>query len=312
MMAPRKNAIVVVGSANMDMVAKVKKFPRPGETIFGTNFGMFPGGKGANQAVCAAKLGASVSFLGKIGSDVLGEKLAVTMKRHKVNLRHLIKTADTTSGTALITVDGGGENEIIVVSGSNMTLRSVEIRKRKTAFLGAAVVLLQLEIPLEVVREALMQGKRHGAMTILNPAPAAKTPRSMLRLVDYLTPNETEAEILTGIRVSTPARVEKAALKLLELGVRNVIVTLGRHGSLLVNRQVIRKFPSVKVRAVDSTGAGDAFSGALAVALAAGKRVEEAIIFASRVAAFSVTRMGAIPSMPTMRDLRAWNHSPKA
>ena len=309
MASSRNSAIVVVGSANMDMVAKIREFPRPGETIFGTSFGMFPGGKGANQAVCAAKLGAHVKFLGKIGSDVLGERLAETMERHQVDLGHLMKADDITSGTALITVDGTGENEIVVVSGSNMAIKPAEIRKHRSAFRHAAVVLSQLETPLPVVREALLQGKRHGAITILNPAPAGAIPRPMFRLVDYLTPNETEAEILTSIKVSTLAGAEKAARKLLDLGVTNVIVTLGSRGSLLVNKQVVKRFAAIKVRAVDSTGAGDAFSGAMAYALARGKQVGDAIVFASRVAAFSVTRMGAIASMPTLREIRTWKKS---
>lgn len=290
----------------MDMVAKVKGFPRPGETVFGASFGMFPGGKGANQAVCAARLGGTVVFIGKIGADVLGKRLADTLKRNKVNVRHLMRTRDTMSGTALIAVDGKGENEIIVISGSNMAVTPGEIRQRKGAFARARVILSQLESPLEAVRESLALGRRNGAITILNPAPARRIPGSLLKLVDYLTPNETEAEMLSGVRVNTGARTEKAALKLLDLGVRNVIVTLGSRGCLFVNRKTSKRFPALKVRSVDSTAAGDAFSGALAFALAGGKAIEEAITFASRVAAYSVTRMGAIPSMPALRDLRKW------
>lgn len=295
--------IVVVGSANMDMVATVRSFPRPGETVFGSHFGMFPGGKGANQAVCAARLGVPVDFIGKIGIDVLGEKLAGTMKRNRVNLRMLARTRQETTGTALITVDATGQNEITVVSGSNMSVRPADIRRNQSAFRRAAVVLAQLEVPLETVAEAMKLGRRYGAVTILNPAPAATLGRAILGNVDYLTPNETEAEMLSGVRVKTQSDAEKAAGRLLSLGTTNVIVTLGARGCILINREGCRRFPVKRVKAVDTTAAGDAFNGALAVGIAHGLAIPAAITLASRVAAYSVTKMGAIPSMPRLKDV---------
>lgn len=287
----------------MDMVATVRTFPRPGETVFGSRFGMFPGGKGANQAVCAARLGARVEFLGKIGKDVLGEKLAGTMKRNRVNLGMLARSGQETTGTALITVDATGQNEIIVVSGSNMTVRPGDLRRNLGAFRNAAVVLAQLEVPIDTVAEAMNLGRRYGAVTILNPAPATKLGRRLLRNVDYLTPNETEAQMLSGVRVRTRAQAEKAARKLLLLGVGNVIITLGPRGCLLVNRGGSEAFPAARVKAVDTTAAGDAFNGALAFGIGRGLGVSEAIRLASRVAAYSVTKMGAIPSMPKLNDV---------
>lgn len=298
------NGIIVVGSANMDMVLKVRSFPRPGETIFGSTFGMFAGGKGANQAVCVARLGGNVHFLGKIGDDVLGQKLAVSMKEKGVCLDHLMVDRRVSTGVALITVDQAGQNEIVVVSGSNMLVHPHDISRKRRLFPGTRVVLTQLESPVETVLEALTLGRQFGAVTILNPAPAKKLPARLLQLVDYLTPNETETELLTGMRVSTRAATERAARKLLNIGVRNVIVTLGSHGSLLVNGEGSRMFPAHRVRAVDSTAAGDAFSGALAFSLANGNHHREAIEFANRVAAYTVTKMGAQASMPTMRDLK--------
>jgi ribokinase len=299
-----RNGIVVVGSANMDMVVRVRDFPRPGETIFGTGFGMFAGGKGANQAVCVARLGGTVHFVGKVGADVLGEKLAKSMKEKGVKLRHLMVDRRVSTGVALIAVDRNGQNEIVVVSGSNMQVSPDDIERNRRVISRARVVLTQLESPVESVLKALTLGKQEGAITILNPAPAKKIPKSLLRSVDYLTPNETETELLTGVRLGSRKSTERAARKLLRVGVKNVIVTLGARGSLLVNKDGSRYFPAWKVRAVDSTAAGDAFSGALAFSLARGTTLEHAIEFAGKVAAYSVTKMGAQTSMPTMRELQ--------
>jgi len=299
-------AIVVVGSANMDMVVKLIRSPRPGETVFGRTFGMFPGGKGANQAVCAAKLGARTTFIGKVGPDVLGRRLKETMRQAGVQLTHLMTDPAASTGTAMISVDASGENQIIVVSGANMQITPADIRKHRRAFSGARVVLSQLEIPLESVRETLRAAKEAGCTVVLNPAPARPLPRSILRNVDYLTPNETEAEILTGVAVRDLATAERAARRLIGLGVGTVIVTLGKRGCFMVCAGGKLHVPALKVKAVDTTAAGDAFNGSLALALARGKSPAEAMCFASSVAAFSVTRMGAQVSMPWPKELRAF------
>jgi ribokinase len=290
----------------MDMVVTTRRFPAAGETVFGGRFGMFPGGKGANQAVCAAKLGGKVSFLGKMGKDVFREKLVGGMKRDGVRLEHLAIDSTASTGIALITVDNGGQNEIVVVSGSNMRLLPADIERRRAAIAAARIVLLQLEIPLPTVTRAAEIARAHGVTVILNPAPARRLPASLLRMVDYLTPNETEVGQLAGMPSTNRRSLERAAHVLLRRGVRNVLVTLGAHGCLHVHADGTRLFPARKVRPVDTTAAGDAFNGALAYALAAGTALDHAVPFANTVAALSVTRMGAQSSMPTMSELKTF------
>ncbi|MCG3158103.1 MAG: Bifunctional ribokinase/ribose-5-phosphate isomerase A [bacterium] len=299
-----RNGILVVGSANMDMVVVTKRPPQPGETVFGNQFAMFPGGKGANQAVCCAKLGGRVHFIGKMGNDVFRAKLLQSMKNDGVRLQHLLVDPVAPTGIALITVDARGQNEIVVVSGSNMKLTPADLDNKRFVFAKSKIVLLQLEIPIATVTQSARLAKAHGVTVILNPAPARKLPKSLLQMVDYLTPNETETEILTGMPVKNVASAQKAAKRLLNLGVKNVIITLGAKGCLLVNAESAKIFPARKVKAVDTTAAGDAFNGALAFWLAKGGSTNEAIRFANAVAAFSVTKMGAQSSMPTMKELQ--------
>jgi ribokinase len=299
-----RNGILVVGSANMDMVVVTKRPPQPGETVFGSQFAMFPGGKGANQAVCCAKLGGRVHFIGKMGNDVFRAKLMQSMKNDGVRLQHLCVDPAAPTGVALITVDARGQNEIIVVSGSNMKLTPADLDGKRYIFAKFTIVLLQLEIPIETVTQSARLAKAHGATVILNPAPARKLPESLLQMVDYLTPNEIETEILTGMPVKSVASAQKAARRLLDSGVKNVIVTLGAKGCLGVTNESAEVFPARKVKAVDTTAAGDAFNGALAFSLAKGRSIDEAIRFANAVAAFSVTKMGAQSSMPTMDELQ--------
>ena len=301
-----RNGILVVGSANMDLVVVTKRFPKPGESVFGNKFGMFPGGKGANQAVCCAKLGGRVYFIGKMGNDVFRAKLIQNMKNDGVRLRHLLIDPKESTGIALITVDGRGQNEIVVVSGSNMELTPFDIERQRDVFSKVQVVLLQLETPLETVTRAVQIAKECGVMVILNPAPARKLPKSLLRMVDYLIPNETETEILTNMPVKSVTSAQKAAQRLLDIGVKNVIITMGAKGCLLVTDERAEVFPARKVKAVDSTAAGDAFNGALAFSLASGRSLDDAIRFANAVAAYSVTKMGAQSSMPMMRELQTF------
>ena len=300
----KKQGILVVGSANMDLVASAARFPAPGETVLGAGFGIYPGGKGANQAVCAAKLGGDVLFLGKIGDDLFGEKLSRGLKENGVRLDRLLVAGDAPTGTALIAVDGNGENEIIVVPGSNMELLPADVRRARPAFDAVRVLLLQLEIPLATVTAAAEIAHARGAVVVLNPAPARPLPPKLLALVDYLTPNETELGQLSGLPVTGIPAAVRAARALLARGVKNVVVTLGEQGALFVDGTSSRRFPARRVNPVDTTGAGDAFNGALALAIADGRPVGDAIPFANAAAALSVTRRGAQSSMPTMREVR--------
>ncbi len=287
----------------MDLVARAARFPLPGETMFGDQFAMFPGGKGANQAVASAKLGGKVFFLGKMGDDIFRQRLCRGMRRDGVLLSHLLTDSATPTGVALITVSGTGQNEIIVISGSNMKLTPADLDAKKAVFRLARITLLQLEIPLETVMKAVKLARQYGHQIILNPAPARKLPQSLLREINVLTPNEIETQILTGMSVDNQESAECAARKLLSMGVRNVIITLGKRGCLLVNSETTKFFRSYSVKAIDTTAAGDAFNGGLAYALAKQQPLGEAIHFASGVAAYSVTKMGAQSSMPTKREL---------
>jgi ribokinase len=302
-MSEKNDKVLVVGSANMDLVVRCERFPHPGETIFGSAFAMFPGGKGANQAVCCAKLGGDVEFLGRMGKDVFCDRLSANMKREGVGLEHVLIDPSEPTGTALITVDCAGQNEIIVASGSNMKLRPEHILEHKDAFADVVIVLLQLEIPLDTVIQAAELAKLNSAVVVLNPAPARPLPDELLRLVDYLTPNETEAHLLTGVPVTDLVSAETAAGVLLGKGVRNVIVTMGSAGCLLVNATGKKAFPARRVQPVDTTAAGDAFNGALGHALAQGTTLDEAIVLANAVAAYAVTKPGAQTAMPTMAEL---------
>jgi ribokinase len=308
-MGDRRRKVLVVGSANMDLVVRCDRFPDPGETIFGSAFATFPGGKGANQAVCCAKLGGEVDFMGRMGKDIFCDRLSANMKQEGVGLDHLLVDPMEPTGTALITVDSSGQNEIVVVSGSNMKLRPDDIFAHRAAFAEAAIVLLQLEIPLDTVMQAATLARQNSALVVLNPAPACALPEELFRVIDYITPNETEAGLLTGMTVADPLSAEEAAQRLLRRGVQNVIITMGAAGCLLVNSRQKSIFAARKVQAVDTTAAGDAFNGALAFGLAEGRGLEEAIVFANTVAAFAVTRLGAQSSMPTKKDLEVFTRN---
>ncbi len=301
-----RDGILVVGSANMDMVVTAEHFPQPGETILGKKFGMFPGGKGANQAVACAKLGGITYFIGKMGNDIFKEKLAQNMKNDGVNLDYLLIDNQESTGIALIIVDSMGENEIVVVSGSNMKLTPYEVESKRHIFQQVNVVLTQLEIPLETVQKAAELAKASSALFILNPAPARILPEHLLKQVDFLTPNETELEILSRESVKDVESAKAAAANLLKKGVKNIIITLGEKGALLVNDNQEQLFPIRKVTPMDTTAAGDAFNGALALSLAKGEEIAAAIQFANQVASFSVTRMGAQSSMPTRNEIEEW------
>lgn len=302
----KREGVLVIGSANMDMVVFTKRFPRPGETVLGKQFAMFPGGKGANQAVCCARLGSKTIFIGKMGNDLFREMLRRSMEQHGVDLENLLIDPAEPTGVALITVDERGQNQIVVASGSNMKLSAADIEKKKALFAGMKIVLAQLESPLETVMASARLAKENGGTFILNPAPAAPLPPELFQQVDFLTPNETELEMISGIPVPDPETAAKAARSLLDRGVAHVIVTLGEMGALLVNRTREKLFPARKVAVVDSTAAGDAFNGALAHSLANGAGLSEAIEFANAVGSFSVTRKGAQSAMPSPEEINAF------
>ncbi len=302
----KREGVLVIGSANMDMVVYTERFPAPGETVLSRQFAMFPGGKGANQAVCCARLGSKTMFTGKMGNDLFREMLCGSMERCGVNLEHLLIDPAEPTGVALITVDGRGQNQIVVASGSNMKLSPADIERKKALFPAVKIVLAQLESPLETVMASARLAKENGCIFILNPAPAAPLPPELLHQVDFLTPNETELEIISGMAVADPETAAKAARSLLNRGIGHVIVTLGEKGALLVGQNMERVFPARKVAVVDSTAAGDAFNGALAHSLANGAGLSEAIEFANAVGSFSVTRRGAQSAMPSLEELDAF------
>jgi ribokinase len=297
--------VLVVGSANMDMVVSCERFPEPGETVLTDELTMFPGGKGANQAVACARLGGQVRFLGKVGDDVFRPRLLESLEAVGIDTDHVLVDPASSTGVALITVNDAGENQIIVVSGSNMQLTPDEIEAEQALFDAADVVLLQLEIPVEAVEKAARLAKEAGATVILNPAPACELPDALWQHVDILTPNESETAHLTGVRVTDQDTAETAARKLIQRGIRHVVVTLGADGVLLVTSERVLHVPGREVHAVDTTAAGDAFNGALAYALADGRDLDDALAFANTVAAYAVTQRGAQASMPTIDDLDA-------
>jgi ribokinase len=297
--------IVVVGSSNTDMIIKLDRIPRPGETILGGQFVTAAGGKGANQAVAAARAGGQVAFIARVGRDMLGDQAVAGFVRDGINVDYVHRDKSSPSGVALIFVANDGENSIAVASGANGKLSPADVKKAKTLIAAAGVLVMQLETPLETVQAAAELAARAGVRVILNPAPAQPLPDELLRCISILTPNETEAELLTGIRVDSQATAIKAAEAIRARGVPTVVVTLGAKGALLVDGDQRCLVPGFKVEAVDTTAAGDVFNGALAVALAEGKGMVEAVRFASAAAAISVTCMGAQPSAPTRRKIAA-------
>lgn len=291
--------LVVVGSLNMDLVVRAPRHPRPGETLIGSQFQTFPGGKGANQAVAAARLGATVRLIGRVGKDAFGDALLQTVRQDGVDTSFIYRDPKAASGVALITLDEAGQNTIVVASGANMRVSPEDIVQAETAFEGANLLLMQLECPLEAVEAAADLAQRRGIPVVLNPAPARPLPASLLAKVDYLLPNQTELQLLAEGETDTSA----AAARLLKNGVRNLVVTLGEEGALLVTADMERKFDAYRVAVVDTVAAGDAFTAAFCVALLEGKSLPEAILWGNAAGAIAVTRPGAQPSMPKREEL---------
>lgn len=298
--------ITVIGSSNTDMVVMTPKIPTPGETVMGSEFAMVGGGKGANQAVAAARLGAEVTFVARIGSDVFGNRAIEDFRKEGIRTDFVTTDAEAPSGVALIFVDKVGENVIVVAPGANNRLMPSHIEDAKSAIEDADVIVMQLETPVETVAAAAEIAKKSGTKVILNPAPARELPASLIAMVDILTPNETEAAILAGLESTDGMDPEKIGRKLLDMGVGAVVMTLGSQGAMIVTENGATHIPAPKVTPVDTTAAGDAFNGALAVALAEGKGLDEAAKFAAKSAAISVTRRGAQPSLASRAEVNAF------
>ena len=300
-MEPRP--IVVVGSSNMDLVIKTSRIPKPGETILGGDFAMIAGGKGANQAVAAARLGGRVYFVARVGRDPFGDRMLDNFRAEGIATDYVIRDEKLSSGVAIIVVDDSGENSIVVAAGANGALSPADVDKAEEIISQADSVLLQLEIPIETVMRTVELAAKHGTRVILDPAPARELDYSLLSKIDIITPNETEAEILTGIAGTDEFAARLQATALRNKGVKAVLVTRGKQGSMLDDGNEARVFKTIEVESVDSTAAGDCFNGALAAKLAQGADLSEAINFASRAAAISTTRLGAQDSLPRLSDL---------
>lgn len=290
--------IVVVGSINMDLVTNVAHIPKKGETCFGRGFSKIPGGKGANQAVAASRLGAKVEMVGCLGEDALGNELLESLKKDQVGISYITRAKEDASGTALIMVEESGDNAIVVIPGANDKLHEKDIDHAISVISSAKVVVTQLEIPLETVKYLLSKAKELNKFTILNPAPARKLDDDIIKNIDLLTPNETELEILTNMPVNNEEAIIQAGLSLIARGVKKLIVTLGEKGCVYIDQDGYKAYPAIRVEAIDTTAAGDSFTAALAVALCEGKPIEDVIAFATQVGALTVTKFGAQQSLP--------------
>lgn len=302
------NSICVLGSLNMDIVLKVERMVKSGETILAKGFDKIPGGKGANQAVAARRLGATVYMVGKVGNDDNGQKLVEALKNDNVNLEYLYTDEKEPTGMAIIPVDDEGNNSIIVVSGSNMTITSEDIKKSEKAIVNSKVLITQFETPVEGSIEAFKMAKEKGVITILNPAPARKVPEELLKYTDIIAPNETEAYELTGIKVDSKDKIKEAAKTFLDKGVKFVIITLGERGAALVSKDEFCIVPAHKVKAIDTTAAGDSFIGGVATKLCDEESLNyevltKAVTFANKVSSIVVQRKGAQTSLPTLEEV---------
>ncbi|WP_082676464.1 ribokinase [Shouchella shacheensis] len=295
--------IVVIGSFMMDLVVRAPRAPENGETVIGSQFSRFPGGKGANQAVTVSRLGGKVTMLGKVGTDDFGKEAVATLQREEINIDHLLLDENHATGVGSVTLDENGDNRIVVVPGANYAYSTNDLRTVKSIIAKAKVLIVQLEMDVTMIEDALVWAAEHGVSTILNPAPARELSDNILENVTFLTPNETEAELLTGVKIRCLESALIAGKMLVDRGIQHVIVTLADKGALIVNRQGFKSVPGFPVQPVDSVAAGDAFNGALATGLVRGKSLEEAVVYANAVGALTVTREGAIPSIPYHQEV---------
>lgn len=295
--------IMVVGSSNTDMVVKTEHLPSPGETVIGGEFVTVPGGKGANQAVAAARLGAEAVFVARLGCDVFGDSSLRNFEREGLVTDYVVRDPERPSGVALILVDSAAENIIAVAPGANGALSPEDVDRAAGVLSECDALVVQLEVPLPAVVHAVRLAHEQGVRVILNPAPACRLPAGLLEIVDVLTPNESEARLLLGLGADEQVDDPEVIRRFIDLGVGTVILTAGAKGALVVTPGESRLVPAPKVRAVDTTAAGDAFTGALAVALSSGADIMDAAGFACRSASIAVTRLGAQCSMPTSEEV---------
>jgi ribokinase len=297
-------SILIVGSSNVDMVVRTARFPKPGETLLGGDFLMNAGGKGANQAVAAARLGGNVTFICKLGKDVFGSQSSKLFEAEGINTSHILLDDEKPSGVALITVDDAGENNIVVAPGANARLSPEDLDKLSPVIDQAGFILMQLEIPLETVIFVAKRAFASGAKVILNPAPACTLPDELYGYLSIITPNEKEASLLTGIEVTDIASAKRAAKALQAKGVQQVIITMGEQGALILDGDEFTSVAAPVVEAIDTTAAGDVFNGALIVALSEGADIIKAASFACQASAISVTRFGAQVSIPLRKEIK--------
>lgn len=296
--------IVVIGSSNIDMIVKSERIPQAGETVLGGSFAMVPGGKGANQAVCAAKLGADVTLVARIGTDVFGDMSVDNFRAVGIDTSYIVRDSDAASGVALITVDKRAENAIVVAPGANGKLAPEDVDRARDVIASADCMLVQLEIPMETVTHSINLAASLGTRVVLNPAPARPINTDILRMINVLVPNQHEAaQLLDDIETGNSLNPESAAEKLKRLGVDSVVITLGSKGAYVASNGVSEYIEPIKVEALDTTAAGDAFTAAMTLKLAEGCSLVEAARFGARVAAIAVTRMGAQSSLPTLEEV---------
>ena len=305
-MDQRNPKVVVVGSFNMDLVIKTERRPQKGETLIGEEFGMFIGGKGANQAIAASRLGADVTMIGRLGTDLFGDTFISEFAKERINTDFVVRDAAAGTGVASPVIDAEGDNSIIIVPRANMRLNVEDVERASHKIADADVLLLQLEVPIEPSQRAAEIARSNGVEVILNPAPARELPDSFLGLVDILIPNEVETEFLSKVTVADDEGARLAAHVLFEKGVSTIVLTLGSRGALLLTSHQSKLAPAYSVKVVDTTAAGDAFCGAIATALASGEKIEDAVAFANATGALAVTVLGAAPSMPTADQVRAF------
>ena len=306
------NRLVVLGSVNADHVLRVPHFPRPGETLTGHSYQVVPGGKGANQAVAAARLGAAVSFIARIGDDAIGRQMKAGFAADGIDVSAVEQDEHLPTGIAIIYVSDEGENSIGLSTEANGALDTAMVKRHESLIAGAHTLLLQLEVPLDSVLEAARLARAHGTRVVLNPAPAQPLSADLLALVDLITPNQTEAELLSGVKVSDEASAAEAATRFHQMGIADVMLTLGSQGVYCSNGQQQALIPGFRVEAVDTTAAGDTFNGALLAAELAGADFKAAVRFAHGAAALSVTRFGAQSSIPSKQEVDTFLQSQAA